>query len=88
MVYKITEFTKRKAESLNVKIKLSTRKNKKIDVFKNGEKICSMGDFRYSDFPTYMRTHGKKYAEKRRRLYHLRHTSNGLASRFAKLLLW
>ena len=88
MAYAITEYSKRKAASMSVIIKPSTRKHKKIDVFKNGRRLCSIGDTRYGDFPTFLRTHGKEYADKRRKLYHLRHTTKGIASRYAKAILW
>ena len=66
--YKIKQLQFEKAKKLLVEIKPSTRKNKKIDVFKLGKKIASIGDIRYSDYAT-----GKKYADERRRLYRLRH---------------
>ena len=71
--YKIKQLQFEKAKKLLVEIKPSTRKNKKIDVFKLGKKIASIGDIRYSDYATYIDTKGKKYADERRRLYRLRH---------------
>ena len=41
---------KERAKKLGVEIKDSTRKHKKLDVFKNGEKVASIGDVRYSDY--------------------------------------
>ena len=41
---------KERARLIGVQVKASTRKNKKLDVFKNSEKIASIGDKRYSDF--------------------------------------
>ena len=41
---------KERAKKLGVEIKESTRKHKKLDVFKNGEKVASIGDVRYSDY--------------------------------------
>ena len=35
---------KERAKTLGVEIKPSTRKNKKLDVFKQGEKVASIGD--------------------------------------------
>ena len=43
MSYKITKYSKEQAKKLGVVIKPSTRKNKKIDVFKDGNKISSIG---------------------------------------------
>ena len=91
-MYQITEYTKRQAKKLNVDVKPSTRKNKKLDVYKNGVYIVSVGDSRYSDYPTYIKTHGKDYANERRRLYKARHEKTrgvaGSASWYADKLLW
>jgi hypothetical protein len=54
MSYKITEYTKEQAKKLGVTVKPSTNKNKKIDVFKGGEKIASVGGAGYADYPTPM----------------------------------
>jgi hypothetical protein len=61
---------------LNVKIKPSTNKNKKIDVYKNNVKIASIGNKNYLDYPKYIKEKGLDYANKRRFLYHLRHKKN------------
>ena len=42
MSYKITNYSKQKAKNMNVEIKPSTNKNKKIDVFQNDKKIASI----------------------------------------------
>jgi len=81
MVYTITEYSKQKAEKLGVKIKPSKNKNKKIDVYKNGEMVASIGDKNYNDYPTYllMEQKGivrKGYANQRRKLYKIRHQNN------------
>jgi hypothetical protein len=58
-MYKITNYSFKKAKDLNVIIKPSTRKNKKIDVFsKDGDYIVSIGVVGYLDFPTYIKTKG------------------------------
>jgi hypothetical protein len=41
-----------KAKELGVTIKPSTQLHKKIDVYKNGRKIASIGDKRYKDYTT------------------------------------
>ena len=43
--YSISQYTKDKANKLNVSVKISTNKMKKIDVFdkKNNKKIASVG---------------------------------------------
>ena len=74
---------------MNLKIAPSTHKNKKIDVYKDGKYIVSIGDNRYSDYPTYIMTKGKAYADKRRELYYERHKNDkGIAGTYAKRLLW
>jgi hypothetical protein len=91
-MYQITNYTKRQAKKLNVDVKPSTRKNKKLDLYKNGVYIGSVGDSRYSDYPTYIKTHGINYANERRRLYRARHEKTrgvvGSASWYASNLLW
>ena len=74
---------------MNLKIVPSKRKNKKIDVYKDGNYVISIGDIRYSDYPTYIKTKGKAYADKRRELFYERHKdNNGLAGELNKRLLW
>ena len=64
--YNITKYTKDKADELGLVVKPSTRKGKKIDVFKNDKKIASIGAQGYSDYPSYLKTHGKEYANERK----------------------
>ena len=45
-MYRITEYSKQKAKELDVEIKPSTRKHKKIDVYKNNKLVASIGDKR------------------------------------------
>lgn len=72
-MYKITRYTYNKAKQIGVKVKPSTRKNKKIDVYRGNEKIGSVGAYGMNDFPTYMKKCGVTYAKKRRALYKQRH---------------
>jgi hypothetical protein len=92
MKYIITSYTKKKAKKLKVDIKLSTNKSKKIDVFKNGKKVASIGATGYGDYGTFLRLYGKKYAENRRRLYRLRHKKNRVIKNsngwYSDNLLW
>jgi hypothetical protein len=88
-MYKIKDYTRQKAKELGVVVKPSTNKNKKIDVFKNGNKLASIGAAGMGDYPTYLIEKGKKYADERRRLYNLRHTKDtGVNGKLAKKLLW
>ena len=52
MPYIIKSYTKTQARKLGVVVKPSKVKGKKIDVFKNGKKIASVGALGYSDYPT------------------------------------
>ena len=92
MSYTITNYTKSQARKLGVTVKPSTVKGKKIDVFKNGKKVASVGAIGYGDYPTYIKKKGKKYADERRRLYKIRHSSNrhkvGSNGYYADKLLW
>jgi predicted Zn-dependent protease len=88
----ILPYTILQAKKLNVTVKPSTNKNKKLDVFKDNKKIASVGAKGYADYPTYIKTHGKQYADTRRELYKKRHEkdrhkidSNGY---YADKLLW
>jgi hypothetical protein len=92
MTYIITAYTKRQAKKLGVKVKAATNKKKKIDVFKDGKKVASVGATGYGDYPTFKKTKGKEYADKRRAAYKKRHQKNrlkvGTAGYYADQLLW
>lgn len=97
MAYKILPYSKEKANKLGVEIKPSTNLLKKIDVFKNGKKVASIGTLDMNDYPTYLEKEKKGYfpkgyAKERRKLYKQRHEkdrhktwSNGW---YADKLLW
>ena len=72
-MYKITHYSKQQAKKLGVKIKPSTQKGKKIDVFKNDKKVASIGALGFGDYPNYIKEFGRAYANDRRRLYKARH---------------
>jgi len=88
MTYIITDYTKKKAKEIDVEVKPSHNPKKKIDVFKDGELIASIGAIGYLDYPTYTIEKGKEYADKRRKLYHLRHQQDSLGEYLALWLLW
>ena len=92
MPYIITSYSKAQARKLGVTIKHSDVKGKKLDVFKNGKKLASIGALGMGDYPTFKRKFGKEYAEKRRRLYKMRHEKDrhkrGTAGYFADKILW
>lgn len=92
-MYNITDYSKERAKELNVKIEIAKNKKYKLDVFNcNGDYITSIGSSNYMDYPTYIRYHGLRYADKRRHFYKLRHNkdrhitwSRGF---FADRILW
>ena len=89
-MYKIKKYSYDQAKKLKVEIRASNFKNKKIDVYKDDIYICSIGDKRYSDYPTYLLIN-KELAEKRRMLYHLRHKKDnieGTKGYYALNILW
>jgi len=101
MSYKITTYTKNQAKKLGVIVKPSKLKGKKIDVFKyilgkdkkkELKKIASVGAIGYGDYPTFMATRGKEYANTRRKAYKARHQKTrvivGSRSYWADNLLW
>ena len=88
-MYQITEYSYKKAKELNLEIFPSKRKYKKIDVFKNGKYITSIGDIHYLDYPTFLARDGQEIADKHRKLYHARHRNdNGITGKLAMYILW
>ena len=87
-MYTILPYTKEKAKQLGVTVTPSTKKGKKLDVYKNGKLIASIGAVGYKDYPTYLKEDGQAIANERRRLYRLRHTKNTLGEQLALNLLW
>lgn len=101
MGYTITAYSRARAKALGVIIKQSTRKGKKIDVFKKvknskGEivlkKLASIGALGMGDYPTFKKTKGKEFADKRRKAYKSRMAKNrnkvGTAGYYADKILW
>jgi phage gp16-like protein len=92
MDYKILPYSFDQAKKLGVTIKPSTKKDKKIDVFKGKELIHSIGAKGYKDYPTYVKEKGKEVADERRLLYKSRHKKNlsvtGSKGWYADKILW
>ena len=92
MPYKIPRRAFVNAKKLGVKIKPSKNKNKKIDVFKNGKKVASIGAKGYKDYPTYRKEKGVKFADKKRKSYEARMNKNrkvkGSNGYYADRILW
>ena len=91
-MYQITEYTKQKAKELGVSVVKSSNPKKKIDVFKSGSKVASVGAMGYNDYPTFIKLKGKEFADKRRKLYQNRHSKDisvvGSNGWYANKLLW
>ena len=91
--YRITNYTRNKARKLGVRVRNSTNRAKKLDVFdRAGKKVASVGARGMGDFPTFMRQNGAEHAKTRRRLYKMRHEKDrhikGTRGWFADQLLW
>lgn len=93
MSYRITPYTLQRAYELGLKVSKSDNPKYKIKVSdSSGKFLFNGGDTKYSDYPTYIQTHGIQFAETRRRLYRARHQKeiNKVGSRGAIIaeLLW
>ena len=92
MVYQIKPYSYEQAKKLNVEIKPSNKKDKKIDVYKDKKYICSIGDIHYYDYPTYIQNNGITFANERRKLYKKRHNKDrnikNSSGYFADKILW
>jgi hypothetical protein len=91
-MYQITNYTKEKANELGVKVVNSKNPKKKIDVFKDEKKVASIGAIGYKDYPSYLKSHGKEYADAKRALYKIRHKRDinvvGSNGWYSSILLW
>lgn len=93
-MYEIQSYTYKQAEALGVIVKPSTKANKKIDVYdkRDNQYITSVGDVRYGDYPTYIKTYGQDYADKRQYAFHKRFKTNEVKPYsniyFSSKLLW
>lgn len=87
-MYQITDYTRRRAKEIGVSVEPSKKKDKKLDVYKDGKYLASIGAISFKDYPTYIKENGREYADERRRLYYLRHTKDTLGELLALYLLW
>jgi hypothetical protein len=91
MTYVIQPRTYEQAKRLGVTVKVSSNPKKKIDVFKDGIKIASIGAIGYKDYTIYLKE-DKKLAEEKRKAYKARHEKDrkvvGSAGYYADQLLW
>ena len=76
---------KKNAAKIGVEVKASTRKGKKLDVFKGDKKVASIGNLDYEDFLQ----HKDKERQKNYKARHQKtRTKNGTASYYADKILW
>lgn len=89
--YRILPYSQEQAKKLGVTIKPSMNPKKKVDVFKGQEKVASIGDILYTDYPHLLRQN-RSEAEKRRIAYKVRHGKDrriaGTAGFYADRILW
>jgi hypothetical protein len=87
-MYKIRPYHLHQAKRLGVEIKPSNKKFFKLDVYKDGEYLTSIGDQRYLDYQLYKEI-DPELAEKKRDLYRKRHAKdNGIRGIMAREILW
>ena len=95
--YEIKQYSIDQAKKYGYTVQVSSNKKKKLDVYKNGVKIASIGDLRYKDYPTYLEergltSEGLSFANVRRALYHNRHKKDieikGSPGYLSSILLW
>ena len=91
MPYQIKKRQIDQAKRIGVSIQPSSNPNKKIDVFKDGKKVASIGGAGYSDYASYLEK-DKGLAEEKRRAYKARHEKDrkkiGTPSWYADQILW
>jgi hypothetical protein len=91
MPYQIKKRQIDQAKRIGVSIQPSSNPNKKIDVFKDGKKVVSIGGAGYGDYATYLEK-DKKLAEEKRKNYKARHEKDrkvvGSAGWYADQILW
>jgi uncharacterized protein (DUF934 family) len=90
--YKITAYTRKRAKTLGVEVAPSKNPAKKLDVFKQGSLVASVGARGMADYPTHAARRGWAFARTRRRLYRQRHEKDrhirNTPGWYADKLLW
>lgn len=71
--YKILPYTYKRAKMLGVKVIPSDNLKYKLKVITKTGKVIYCGGNGYGDYPTYIKKYGLEYANKRRKLYKMRH---------------
>ena len=89
--FEIRSHHREAARRLGVSIRASTVPGKKLDVFKNGQKVASIGAKGYWDYASYKALQ-PSIADDRRRAYRLRHAAEksrpGTPGYYAYYILW
>lgn len=90
-MYQIKKRQNDQAKRLGVSIKVSANPKKKLDVYKNGVLVASIGAMGYGDYATYLEQ-DKEFAEMKRKNYKARHEKDrkkvGTPSYYADQILW
>ena len=90
--YEIKQYTIVQAKKYGYTVRVSINSKKKLDVYKNGVKIASIGDSRYKDYPKYLEERGLTSANVRRVLYYKRDKKDieikGSPAYSSSILLW
>jgi len=96
-MYKILPYHRTQARRLGVVIRPSKNPNKKLDVYKSGRKVASIGARGYGDYAVFLGKERKGifpkgYAAAKRKNYKTRHQKNrvvlGSAGYYADQILW
>lgn len=87
-----TERQERNARALGVRIESAKNKAKKLDVYRYGRKVASIGARGYKDYDAWLAERGPGFAAERRRLYKIRHERDrhkiGSPGWYADKILW
>jgi hypothetical protein len=90
-MYNISDYSYKQAKKLGVNIKPSSNSKKKIDVYKDGLKIASIGSIGYKDYSIYLKE-DKDLAMIKRKNYKKRHEKDrhvkGSNGYYADKILW
>lgn len=74
-MYEISDKQYEIAKELGIEIIVSENPRKKIDVYKNGDYICSVGAINFKALKELILLHGRDEAYRKRNLYLSRHKS-------------
>lgn len=92
MTYQITSRQRANARRIGVKIKPSTVKGKKLDVFKGDKKVASIGAAGMMDFDKWKAKEGIEKAKKRQKAFKSRFSKQrvkvGTPAYYADQILW